>query len=206
MKARYIRTSSLNQSQERQLARSNKDEKVYTDTISGSIPFNERVQAKSLIKDCENNQIRTISVSSVDRLGRDAFDIQKTIEYFNTKGINITIDNLGIQSIVHGKTNPIFKMITDVLANVAQMEKDSIRERQLEGIAIAKKKGTYKGREKGSIETPEQILKKYPKVVKEIKMYPDSSLRRLAKNSGVSSNTAKKVKEILEEYEKNRRA
>jgi DNA invertase Pin-like site-specific DNA recombinase len=205
MKARYIRTSSSSQSQERQLARSDTDEKVYTDTISGSTPFNERTQAKELIKDCEKKKIRSISVSSVDRLGRDAFDIQKTIEYFNTKCINITIDNLGIQSIIDGKTNPIFKMITDVLANVAQMEKDSIRERQLEGIAIAKKNGTYKGREKGSKETPEQILKKYPKVVKEIKLYPDSSLRRLARYSQVSSNTVKKVKKILEEYEKNRR-
>jgi DNA invertase Pin-like site-specific DNA recombinase len=204
MKARYIRISSTSQSTQRQLVRLEQDEKLYEDTESGSIPFKERKQAKKLIDDCKILNIKSISVSSVDRLGRDAFDIQQTIEFFSTKNINIVIDNLGIQSIVDGKTNPIFKMITDVLANVSQMEKESIRERQLEGIALAKKNGTYKGREKGSKESPEEFLKKHSKAVKEIlkEKNKNHTLRELARLSHVSSNTVRKIISVINESKK----
>lgn len=201
MKVRYIRISTNSQSEERQLARLNKDEKIYMDVISGAVPFNERKQAKALIQDIEKLNISSVSVSSVDRLGRNAFDIQKTINFFYVKNINIIIDNLGIQSIINGRHNPIFKMITDVLANVSQMEKDCIRERQLEGIAIAKSKGIYKGREKGSKESEKQVIRKYPEVVKIIKRKKNYSLREIASITGVSNNTVSKIKKILENHE-----
>lgn len=198
MKARYIRISTNSQSEERQLARQSNEEKIYMDIISGSIPFKERKEAKKLISDIKKLNIKSIAVSSVDRLGRNAFDIQETIEFFVVNNVNIIIDNLGIQSIINEKYNPIFKMITDVLANVSQMEREALRERQLEGIAIAKSKGVYKGREKGSRESNQQIKLKYPEAVKLIKKKKNFSLREIAAMSKISWNTVKKIKNIIE--------
>jgi len=53
-------------------------------------------------------------------------------------------------SIIDGKPNSVFKMIVSVLGNVAEMEREYLRERQRQGIDIAKAKGTYKGRLFGS--------------------------------------------------------
>jgi DNA invertase Pin-like site-specific DNA recombinase len=75
-------------------------------------------------------------------------------------------------------------------------------ERQAEGIHQAKLKGVYKGRQEGIIDSPEQTLAKHKRVVKTIKMYPNLSLRQIAKLSSdidykVSPNTVKKVKELM---------
>ncbi|MEO6356254.1 MAG: hypothetical protein ABIU77_15460 [Ferruginibacter sp.] len=84
-----------------------------------------------------------------------------------------------------------------VLANIAEMERQAIRERQLEGIQIAKLKGTYKGREKGTTETKEEVLKKYQLVVKHLSKI-NYTYREVAKLSDCSKNTVIKVKKLLE--------
>ena len=71
MKARYIRVSTLNQNIERQLAKQYKDEILYIDKISGSIPFIKRPEALKLMKDVVENKIKYVSISSIDRLGRN---------------------------------------------------------------------------------------------------------------------------------------
>ena len=201
MKARYIRVSTANQSTLRQLVKQHPDEKIFIDVISGSIPFNERPKAKELLNDIHSKDITIVSVSSVDRLGRNAFDVQNTIELFNQNNITLNVDNLGISSIVNGKPNSIFKMICDVLSNVAQMERDSLLERQREGINAARaiNPDKYKGRVKGSTDSDEVILERYKNVVKVIKQHPELSLRKIASITNTAPNTVKKVKEIVEQ-------
>ncbi|MNL54517.1 hypothetical protein D3C87_1778570 [compost metagenome] len=63
--------------------------------------------------------------------------------------------------MIENKLNTIFKMITDVLSNVAEMERTSLLERQKECIIIAKAKGTYKGKQLNTIETLQRLLSKY---------------------------------------------
>jgi DNA invertase Pin-like site-specific DNA recombinase len=77
MKARYIRTSSLHQNEARQLIRQHKDEIVFMDKISGAIPFDKRPQAKLLLDAASKGEIKYISVSSIDRLGRSTLDVFK---------------------------------------------------------------------------------------------------------------------------------
>jgi DNA invertase Pin-like site-specific DNA recombinase len=206
MKARYIRISSKQQSTLRQEVKAHPDEKLYIDIISGSVPFAERPEAKKLLVAIALNQVDSLSVSSIDRLGRNAFDVQKTVELFNRRQLPIYVDNLGICSMVDGKLNNIFKLITDVLSNVAAMERESLLERQREGIAAAKAKNpdTYKGRIAGTVDTPEETLTKHKKLVKVIKNNPTLSLRELAKlatygDYKVAPNTVRKVKLLLEE-------
>jgi len=196
MKGRYIRVSSGSQNTIRQEKKS-PDEKVYIDVISGAIPFNERPSAMDLVRDIEAGLITYLSVESIDRVGRDAFNIQSQINYFNSKGVNLKVENLGIESFVNDKPNPIFKLISDVLANVAELTRNNIKEAQAQGIKIAVAQGKFKGRVKGSKTPDADVLIKYKNVVKELKL-GTNSLRKVATLSGVSLATVQKVKRIVE--------
>ncbi|MNU12580.1 putative transposon Tn552 DNA-invertase bin3 [compost metagenome] len=195
MKARYIRVSTGNQNTERQLQKSHPHEKLYIDIISGAIPFSQRPEGKKMLKDIEAGLIDYISVNSIDRLGRNLFDILATLEFLNEKKIVLKTDNLGIESLINGKPNSAFKLIISVMANIAEMERETLLERQREGINIAIAKGVYKGRLKGSVESDEQVLDKYKEVVKYLKK--GQSLRDTAKLCNVSLGTVQKVKQIL---------
>ena len=195
MKARYNRISTANQNIERQIARQNPDEVLYNDVVSGSIAFADRLKGKELINEIDAGKINYVVVSSIDRLGRNLHDIVNTLEFFNNKNVVLRVDNLGLESMVLGKPNPTFNLIISVMANVSVMEKDSLLERQREGIAIAKAKGIYNGRVKGSVESDSEVLAKYKDVVKFLKM--GKSLRDITGRCGVSLGTVQKVKQII---------
>ncbi len=195
MKTRYIRVSTGNQKTERQLVKKHPNEVLYIDVISGAIPFRERPKGKEILKEIEKGNIDYISVHSIDRLGRNLYDILSTLEILNKNKITLKVDNLGIESLVDNKPNHAFKLIISVMANIAEMERESLLERQREGIAIAKAKGVYKGRIKGSAESDKQVLYKYKNVVKQLKN--GQSLRNTAKLCDVSLGTVQKVKSIL---------
>lgn len=195
MKARYNRISTSNQNLERQIAKQNPDEVLYNDVISGSVAFAERMRGKELIGEIEAGKINYVVVSSIDRLGRNLFDIVSTLEFFNSKNVVLRVDNLGLESMVLGKVNPTFNLIISVMANVAQMERETLLERQKEGIAVAKAKGVYNGRVKGSTESDAEVLAKYKEVAKFLKM--GKSLRDIVGRCGVSLGTVQKVKQII---------
>ena len=197
MKARYIRVSTLKQNEERQLVRMHQDEKVFIDKVSGAIPFIERPRANELLNAIQKKEANYISVSSIDRLGRSTLDVLQTIESFTKMGVTLKVDNLGLESLVGGKENPTFKLIVSVLANISEMERATLRERQLEGIEQAKKRGVYKGREKGTTESKEEILQKYSKVVAYLKRQHKPSYSEIAKLCDCSKNTVQKVNKVL---------
>ena len=195
MKGRYIRTSTLHQNEARQIAKQHPDEKIFIDKISGAIPFLDRPQAKALMSEITSGAMKYLSVSSIDRLGRSTIDVLQTIEVLTKAGVTLKVDNLGLESLVNGKENPTFKLIVSVLANISEMERMTLRERQLEGIEEAKKRNAYHGRVKGSTESKEEVLTKYKEVVRFIKM--KKSLRDTASRCDVSLGTVQKVKRLL---------
>lgn len=195
MKARYIRISTPDQKKERQLINEHFDEKIFIDVCSGSIPFKERKKARELLKCVSDSTIDYISVHSIDRLGRNLLDVLHTLEILTDSKCILKVDNLGIESMVNGKPNSTFKLISSVLANVAEMERETMLERQREGIALAKAKGVYRGRERGSKESKSDFLSKYPLVAK--RLNEGHSLRNVSKLCDVSLGTVQKVKKML---------
>jgi DNA invertase Pin-like site-specific DNA recombinase len=189
--AKYIRVSTTEQNIDRQ---STANHKQYIDKCSGSIPFNERPSAVKLLKDISDKKIDMLIVHSIDRLGRNAFDIQTTLNMLSNLNINVDVENIGLYSMIENKPNSIFKMITDVLSNVAEMERTSLLERQKEGILIAKAKGTYKGRQLNTIETPQQFLSKYNSSHLELINDKNYSIRKLASITNLSNNTIVKIR------------
>ncbi|RRA90339.1 recombinase family protein [Paenimyroides viscosum] len=195
MNAKYIRVSTNNQNTDRQ-EKTNAD-KVYIDRISGIIAFNERPQAKKLINDIMKGIINEVEIHSIDRLGRNHYDIATTLKFLEDNQVNVIISNLGISSTMNGKKNPIFSLIANILGVLSEQERENLRERQMEGIQIAKLKGVYKGRTNGSTESNEDFLKKYKSVIKDLNK-EKYSLREVAKLNSVSLATVQKVKKSIQ--------
>src|SRR5690606_18533082 len=195
MNAKYIRVSTNNQNTDRQ-EKTNAD-KVYIDRISGIIAFNERPQAKKLINDIMKGIINEVEIHSIDRLGRNHYDIATTLKFLEDNQVNVIISNLGISSTMNGKKNPIFSLIDNILGVLSEQERENLRERQMEGIQIAKLKGVYKGRTNGSTESTEDFLKKYKSVIKDLNK-EKYSLREVAKLNSVSLATVQKVKKSIQ--------
>jgi DNA invertase Pin-like site-specific DNA recombinase len=201
-KARYIRQSTKNQTNLRQLAKAHPDEELFIDIISGSVPFAQRPEGKKLIQAVESGEINYVNFHAIDRAGRNTINVLQTLQYFYDMGVVVKIDNLGLESMINGKANPVFNLITTILSELSSLEKNSLLERQAEGINQAKLLGLYKGRVEGTLDTPEQTLAKHKRVVKTLKTNPTLSLRQIAKLASdvdykVSPNTVKKVKELL---------
>jgi DNA invertase Pin-like site-specific DNA recombinase len=141
-------------------------------------------------------EIKYVNVSSIDLLDRSTIEVLTAIENLTKAGVILKVDNLGLESLVNSKENPTFKLIVSVLANISEMERTTLRERQLEGIEQAKKRGVYKGREKGTTETKEEVLEKYKEVVRFLRM--KKSLRDTASRCDVSLGTVQKVKKLVD--------
>lgn len=197
-KGRYIRQSTNGQKNYRQLAIAHPDEMLFIDIVSGSIPFNERPAGKKLTEAIEAGEVDYVSFHAIDRAGRSTINVLQTLKFFFDKGVVVKIDNLGLESIINGKANPVFNLITTILSELSSLEKSSLLERQAEGIIQARLRGAYKGRQKDTFESDDVILAKHKKVVKELKANPNLSLRKIGTLTNVSPNTVKKVISILQ--------
>jgi len=198
MKVYYVRVSTVDQKTDRQRINETEFDLVVEDKCSGSIPFFEREGGKKIKQLLDKKIISSLSVWTIDRLGRDLLDILNTIQFLSERGIRIHFIQQGLISLDdEGKENPISKMIISILGIVAEMERKQIKERQKEGIELAKLRGVYKGRVHGSKEDIRTFLLK-PKIAKTIeylkKGYKASEISRIV---GIHVNTITKVKKIL---------
>ena len=193
----YTRVSTIEQKNDRQVLNPKNFDLIVEDKCSGSTPFFEREGGKKIQKMVAKNQVVKITVYQIDRLGRNVVDILNTIAFFNQKGICIDFNQQGVKTLKDdGTENPISKMIISILGVVAEMERNLIRERQAEGVAIAKAKGVYKGRAKGTKESNLEFLNK-PRIKKAIE-YLESGLKgvEVQKLVGLHPNTITKIKKI----------
>lgn len=170
---------------------------VIEDKCSGSIPFFERTGGVEIKKLIDEGVKISLAVWQIDRLGRDLRDIINTIYYFNEKKICIHFVSQGLTTLNQdGYENPISKMMISILGIVGEMEKTQIKERQREGIRIAKMKGVYLGRKKGSAEDLLSFLSK-PKNKKALeylkKGYKSVEISRL---TTLNLNTITKIKKL----------
>lgn len=195
----YTRISTLEQKNDRQVQKAKDYDFVIEDKCSGATPFFERDGGKRIEKMVSKNQVTKISVHQIDRLGRNLLDILNTIAFFNKKGICIHFIQQGIKTLNDdGTENPISKMIISILGVVAEMERNLIKERQAEGVAIAKANGVYKGRSKGTTLSNLDFLNK-PKVKKAIE-YLNTGMNgvEVQKLVGLHPNTISKIRKILQ--------
>lgn len=187
MRVIYGRVSTIEQNEERQLE---KGITSFIDKCSGAIPFMDRPNAKQLIEYLKNNPDCQVEINSVDRIGRSTLDILKTIEFFKEKKYKLKIQNLGLDN-----SSPFFEMMISVLGSLAQHEKLIIRERCIGGIAVAKAKGIYTGRKKGTTNTRSQMLLKHNDIVKCLEA--NMSISDISKITKKTRNTIYKIKKMV---------
>jgi DNA invertase Pin-like site-specific DNA recombinase len=193
----YTRVSTLEQKTDRQRVTEKDFDLVIEDKCSGAIPFFERTGGIEIKKLVDNGILKSLSVWQIDRLGRDLRDIMNTIHYFNERNIVIYFVSQGLRTLdENGNENPISKMIISILGIVGEMERKQSKERQLEGIRIAKLKNMYKGRQQGTKEDVLTFLEKdkNKKAIEYMKKgYKNTEISKI---TGLHINTLTKVKSI----------
>ncbi|MTK08309.1 MAG: recombinase family protein [Hungatella sp.] len=179
----YVRVSTLDQNVERQLVELIKwgvlEKNIYCDKLSGK-DFN-RPQYQKLKRKLKEGDV--LVVKSLDRLGRNYEDIQKEWRDIVkiTKADIVIID----MPILDTRTNKdlIGTLISDIvlqlLSYVAQAERENIRQRQAEGIAIAKAQGKHLGRYPSPL--PDEFFPIYEKWLNR-----EYSLRSASRELGIS--------------------
>jgi len=193
----YCRVSSAYQNLDRQLSHSHKFDDCIEDTSSGSIPFFERKHAKKIRKLLDDNKMTSFNVLTIDRLGRNLQDILSTIAIFNNYKVPIHFISQGLVTLDDKKNeSSVAKLVINILACVAEMERNQIKERQAEGIALAKFNGVYKGRKQGSKEDVLQFLSK-PKNKEALNYLKKGySHRDISTLTGIHYNTVTKIKKL----------
>jgi len=135
----YIRVSSEDQNPERQLEGEVLD-RVFIEWATGK--DTQRPKLQEMLAYAREGD--TVVVHSMDRLARNAEDLQRLVRLLTGQGIAVVFRKEHLTFI--GQDSPISQMMLTVLGAVAQFERDLIRERQREGIALAKQRGVYRGR------------------------------------------------------------
>ena len=144
----YIRVSSFDQNPERQLEQVPLD-RVFTDQASGKDVH--RPQLAALLDFVRDGD--TVVVHSMDRLARNLDDLRRLVKTLTGKGIQIEFVREHLTFT--GEDSPMAHLLLSVMGAFAEFERALMRERQREGIALAKKRGVYKGR-KPSLQ-PDQV-------------------------------------------------
>ncbi len=151
----YIRVSTVEQNEEsqiKQLSFKNID-KYYIEKISGK--DTNRPKLNEMLEYVREGD--TVYIQDFSRLARNVKDLLNIVDKLQEKGVNLVSlkENLDLNT-------PSGKLQLTMLGAIYEFEREMLRERQAEGIAIAKAKGKYKGRKKiGYPNNWEEIYKKW---------------------------------------------
>lgn len=153
MKIGYVRVSTVDQNEARQIEAMKTDgvEKIYMDKKSGK-DFN-RPEYQKMISEMRKGDV--LIIHSIDRLGRNYDEITEEWRKITKEiGADIIVQDMPLLDTTLNRDltgKLIADIVLQVFSYVAQRERESIRQRQREGIEIAKAQGKYKGRAKKEI-------------------------------------------------------
>ncbi len=147
----YVRVSSTDQNPARQVAAIGEVQETFTDMISGGSRA-ERNALTTMLRHVRRGD--TVRVASMDRLARSVVDLAQLVTELTGRGVRVEFvaERLAFEP---GGEDPFATFQLHLLGAVAQLERSLIRERQREGIAIAKTNGVYRGRVRKL--TPEHV-------------------------------------------------
>ena len=201
----FLRVSTTKQDYERQLTelhayckqRGFLVEYVIASVITGTKTYDKRPDIQELFKLADSGRINKVVVTEVSRIGRQPKDIWNTIRYLHARGISVVFKSLGgIESLdENGQETFVTNIIISIYSELAAEERRQLSDRIKSGLAHTKQKGTQLGRPNGSSMSDENLLKRYPKLVKDIRA--GLSLRKAEKIHDVSRTTIIKLKRIL---------
>lgn len=144
----YVRVSSFDQNPERQLEQVWVN-RLFTDKASGK--DTQRPELERLLAFVREGD--TVVVHSMDRLARNLDDLRRLVQGLTQRGVRIEFVKESLTFT--GEDSPMANLMLSVMGAFAEFERALIRERQREGISLAKQRGAYRGRKKAL--SPERV-------------------------------------------------
>ena len=196
MKIAYIRVSSIDQNEQRQIEEMKKfgAEKIFIEKQSGATITQRPIFQETL--DFVREQDIFI-VEAIDRLGRNYDEIIDSVNYLKKKNVQLIITSLQIMAEAIG--NPLLDkfikdLIIQILAMIAEQERTESKRHQAQGIKISKANGIYKGRPKlysADAKDPQRRLV-YKSIVEDLDN--GVAIAKIAKDYNVTRQTVYRIK------------
>ena len=165
----------------------------FAEKISGAKRNAERTELVRMVEFVEANNVDKIVVTELSRLGRDTLQVLEVIELFNQKKISLYIQNYSIETLTEdGKVNPMSQFLITILAEVARMERKTIKERMDSGYQNFRANGGLVGRKQGYRKSDEAMKEEYAEEIRLIRK--GYSLRNVSKLTHTSVNTLRKLR------------
>lgn len=182
MKVGYVRVSTVTQHEDRQLVTMEKYgvEKLFQEKVSGK--DKNRPQLQQLLDFVREGDM--VIIHDFSRLARSTKDLLEIVEYLNNKKVALISAKENLDT-----STATGKLMLTMIGAINEFERTNLLERQREGIAVAKKKGKYKGRKEVKIDNFEQYYNKY--------MSREITKTQLAKELNISRPTLDK---LIKEY------
>ena len=151
----YIRVSSEGQNTQRQEVALKEIgvEKIFIEKISGKNV--NRPELQRMLEYIREEDI--VYIESISRLGRSLKDLLDIVETLNNKGVGL----VSLKENHIDTTTPQGKLIFNIFATLSEFERESLKQKQREGIIIAKANGVYKGRKKSVLKADNKFEKLY---------------------------------------------
>lgn len=171
----YARVSTTGQSLDAQLNALSNCDKIFQEKISGA--KDDRPQLQLMLEFVREGD--SVVVTKLDRLARNTRHLLEIAEFLATKKVTLKIQNLGIDT-----GTPTGKLMLTMVGAIATFERELMLERQAEGIALAKKKGLYKGRSPTAKAKSDEVLS-----------YLAEGLTKtdIAKKTGISLSSVRRI-------------
>ncbi len=170
----YQRVSSLEQNPARQLEGVPLDQ-TFIDRLSGKDV--DRPQLGEMLRFVRAGDV--VTVHSLDRLARNLVDLRRIVSDLTGRGVRVEF--VKEQLTFTGEDNAMAQLLLSVMGAFAEFERSLIRERQREGVELAKRRGAYRGRKRTL--TDEQITALRERVT------AGEPKARLAREFGISRET-----------------
>jgi len=199
MRVKYQRTSTMEQHGERfGMDTEHYDLVLFDRGISGTKPFRERTNGIKIITLVEQGKLKELIVPELRDIGRNTFDTISVLDFMEKHNVTVTIQSLGnLKSIVEGKKNPLWTLVSSIMSSLYQMELENLKLRTHMGRQSYIMKGGKLGRKIGSSENDSSFMMK-PKTREIISLLKKGkSTRDICGRLNVSPNLVTKVRRIL---------
>ena len=170
-------------------------EAIFAEKVSGAKKNIERIELMNMISYINSHNINKVLITELSRLGRDTLQVLQTIEILNQNRVSVFIQNYNIETLTpEGEINPMSQFLVTILAEVARMERKTIRERVASGYQNFLNNGGKVGRKMGYTKSDEAMREEYGEEIRLLKR--GYSLRNTSKLTGTSINTLRKLTKL----------
>ena len=169
---------------------------IFSEKISGAKKNNERLGLSRMMDYICAHQVDKVLIWELSRLGRNTIEVLKTIELLNEAKVSLFIKNYNIETLdADGKPNVMAQFLITILAEIARMERSTIKERMDSGYKQFRSLGGKVGRKEGYTKSSDMYRNEYSDIIRLLKK--GLSLRNVAKLTNHSLNTVSKCTRLF---------